>query len=54
MPVNVKYLDSAGRMRVLQYMPELIADDVEPPRTNLQAILTRLAENVSDLQRRES
>lgn len=42
------------RRQILQRMPNLIADGYESPRHNLQAILTRLVENVSDLQRRSS
>ena len=42
------------RRRLLTSMPNLIADGYEPPRVNLQAILQRLADNVADLQRRES
>lgn len=40
------------RRQILQRMPNLIADGYESPRHNLQAILTRLVENVADLQRR--
>ena len=42
------------RRRVLQGLPNLIADGYEPPRVNLQAILQRLADNVADLQRRSA
>lgn len=40
------------RQAVLARMPNLIADGYESPRSNLQTILTRLAENITDLQRR--
>lgn len=40
------------RRQIIQGMPNLIADSYESPRKNLQAILTRLVENVSDIQRR--
>ena len=42
------------RRQILQGMPNLIADGYESPRHNLQSILTRLVENVSDLQRRSA
>lgn len=42
------------RRQLIQGMPNLIADGYESPRHNLQAILTRLVENVSDLQRRSA
>lgn len=42
------------RRQILQRMPNLIADGYDSPRHNLQAILTRLVENVSDLQRRSA
>lgn len=41
------------RQQILRNMPRLV-DSYESPRHNLQAILTRLVENVSDLQRRSA
>ena len=47
-------LSREGRQRILRGMPNLIADGYEPPRTNVQTILQRLADNVADLQRRSA
>lgn len=40
------------RRQILQGMPNLIADGYELPRTSLQQVLQRLADNVKDLQSR--
>ena len=39
--------------RLLRYYPELLTPDYESPRTNLQSILQRLAQNDEDLLRRQ-
>lgn len=42
------------RRRVIQQMPNLIADGYESPRSNLQSILQQLSASIADLQRRET
>lgn len=37
---------------MIAQMPNLIAEDYQPPSRNLQAVLQRLADVVVDLQRR--